>query len=91
MCTRRICPEQIRRIDDVWIEPNYRRKGLGTKLVYELLEFFKINHIVAIILEYAKGNMEAEAIWEQFGFEPVLTIATANLSDLEIILKEQKT
>ena len=84
-------PKESGKIDDIWIEPNYRRKGLGTKLVSELLEFFKLKHVVAIILEYAKGNIEAEAIWERFGFEPVLTIATANLSDLEIISKEQKT
>lgn len=97
MAIGRICvhdeyvPNKSGKIDDVWIEPNYRRKRLGTKLVSELLEFFKLNHVVAIILEYAKGNIEAEAIWERFGFEPVLTIATASLSDLEIISKEQKT
>ena len=97
MAIGRICvhdeyvPNKSGRIDDVWIEPNYRRKGLATRLVSELLEFFKVNHIGVIILEYAKGNIEAEAIWERFGFEPVLTIATANLSDLEIISKEQKT
>ena len=97
MALGRICihdeyvPNKSGRIDDVWIEPNYRRKGLGTKLVLELLDFFKLNDVVAIILEYTKGNVEAEAIWERFGFEPVLTIATANLSNLEIISKLQKT
>ena len=97
MALGRICihdeyvPNKSGRIDDVWIEPNYRRKGLGTKLVLELLKFFKLNDVVAIILEYTKGNVEAEAIWERFGFEPVLTIATANLSNLEIISKLKKT
>ena len=84
-------PNKSGKIDDVWVEPNYRRKGLGTNLVSELLKFFKLNNVVAIILEYAKGNVEAEAIWERFGFEPVLTTATAILSDLEYISKEQKT
>jgi len=53
----------------VWIEPNYRRKGLGSNLVYGPLEFFKLKIIVAIILEYAKCNVEAEAIWERFGIK----------------------
>ena len=97
MALGRIClhneyvPNKSGRIDDVWIETNYRRKGLGTKLVLELLDFFKLNDVVAIILEYTKGNVEAEAIWERFGFEPVLITATANLSKLEIISKLQKT
>ena len=56
-----------------------------------MLEFFKSHHVVAMIVEYAKGNIEAEAIWKHLWFDPVLTIATANLPDLENILREKKT
>jgi ribosomal protein S18 acetylase RimI-like enzyme len=95
MALGRICdhqdyvPNKSGRIDDVWIESNYRRKELGTKLVSELLKFFKLHHVVAVILKYAEGNIEAEAFWEQFGFEPVLTTATANLSKGEIWTEKQ--
>ena len=81
-------PSASGRIDDIWIEPALRRKGVGTRLVTELLKFFRLRGIEALVLDYAEGNVEAEAMWRRFGFAPVLITATTALTDAEAECQE---
>jgi ribosomal protein S18 acetylase RimI-like enzyme len=55
------------RVDDVWIEPEHRRQGLGSRMVSELIRFFESEGIRALTLDYARGNREAAAFWLGLG------------------------
>lgn len=83
--TRRedLIPAQAGRIDDVWVEPSWRRQGICRALMKELLAFFERFDIEVLVLDYVVGNGEAEDTWHQLGFHPVLTLAKANVGDVK--------
>ena len=70
-------------IDDIWIDPVHRRKGLCRELVSQLVRFFKIEGVEFLALEYVDGNREAEATWKSLGFRTVIRKANAMLSDVQ--------
>ena len=69
-------------IDDVWVEPRYRHRGICRLLMTRLLEFFEEVGIEVLVLDYVIGNTEAERTWKQFGFQPVLNIANAKVTEV---------
>ncbi len=69
-------------IDDVWVEPEYRHRGICRILMARLLEFFERARIEVLVLDYVIGNTEAERTWGRFGFQPVLTVANAKLTEV---------
>jgi ribosomal protein S18 acetylase RimI-like enzyme len=64
-------------IDDVWVEPTHRRRGINRRIVQKLLEFAASRGVQELILEYASSNREAEAAWTRLGFSPVGVRASA--------------
>lgn len=76
-------PSKSGRIDDIWLEPDYRRKGILKKLLSILIDFFYKNEIESLILDYTDGNNEAESVWPLLGFHPTLITATANIKDVK--------
>jgi len=81
-------PDASGRIGDVWIEPEHRRQGLGSRMVSELIRFFESEGIRALTLDYARGNREAAAFWLGLGFEPVAVLANADLKDVKSRLSQ---
>jgi len=75
-------PNTTGKIEDVWIEPPHRRKGLCSRLIADLVRFFRSENIQALTLDYARGNSEAEAFWTRLGFRPVIITATASLREV---------
>lgn len=53
--------------------PEYRTKGVGTKLLKEIVEQFKNSSAKQIFLEMRKTNKNAESVYLKFGFKPVYT------------------
>ena len=51
-------------------------------LMARLLEFFERAQIEVLVLDYVIGNTEAEGTWKRFGFQPVLTVANAKLTEV---------
>jgi len=76
-------PPRVGRIDDVWIEKKYRRKGVVRLLIRDLLNFFSNQNISTIVLDYVDGNKEAELTWESFGFQTILKTAIISPGELE--------
>ena len=70
------------KLDDIWVEPNYRKKGLCKKIFSELVKFFKAKGIEMMVLNFVNGNLEAEAVWNRLGFQSVLTTATAKRNEV---------
>jgi GNAT superfamily N-acetyltransferase len=64
-------------IDDVWVEPRHRRRGINRRIVQELLNFADLHGVQELVLEYALTNREAEAAWTRLGFSPIGVRASA--------------
>ena len=77
-------PNESGKIDDIWVEPNYRKKGLCKMILSELKVFFESRGIGVAVLNFVNGNLEAEAVWKRFGFQLVLTTATAKLDEIPV-------
>lgn len=57
-------------IDDVWVEPDFRKLGVFSAILRELVAFAESHDIDELILEYAVSNEEAAATWTKLGFKP---------------------
>lgn len=76
-------PPRCGRIDDVWVEPQHRRRGVPKRLLRDLVAFFETHSVATLVLDYAVGNEEAQRVWTALGFEPILTVATATPNELQ--------
>ena len=78
-------------IEDVWVRPAYRHRGLCRTLMTQLLEFFEGAGVEVLVLDYVIGNTAAEGAWKQLGFQPVLTVANAKLHEVRKQLWREPT
>jgi ribosomal protein S18 acetylase RimI-like enzyme len=77
-----LIPAELGRVDDVWVDPDYRRQGISRALLRPLLAFFERKGVELLMLEYTVGNAEAEAIWTQLGFRPLSVMAHGTVGDV---------
>jgi ribosomal protein S18 acetylase RimI-like enzyme len=80
-------PDKSGRIEDMWVDPAHRKKGLCKRLLSDLVRFFKEDGVTDLTIQYVEGNHEAEHTWEKLGFQTVLRTANANLIDVEELCK----
>ncbi len=64
-------------IDDIWVEPEYRKQGVFRAMLRELVAFAEGHGANELILEYSIANKEAEAAWSRLGFKPTGVRAAA--------------
>jgi ribosomal protein S18 acetylase RimI-like enzyme len=69
-------PPRSGEVVDLWIDPEHRRRNLATRIIRNLVPFFKANHIELLVVNYIEGNTPGEQLWRRLGFEPVLVTAT---------------
>ena len=69
-------PRVVGHILWAFVREVWRRQGVGTALVAQMLAFFESKGVEDISLRYVVGNREAERFWRRLGFAPV--IQTAN-------------
>ncbi len=55
----------------ILVNPNYRNKGIATKLIKELIKFCSSKDIKTIFLEVRKSNNKAIMLYESFNFTKV--------------------
>jgi len=67
----------------VFVEEPYRRRGVGTRLVLALCQFFAAHGVEDISLRYVIGNRQAERFWNRLGFEPRIITVGARRQDVE--------
>jgi ribosomal-protein-alanine N-acetyltransferase len=58
-------------IVSIAVDPSYRNKGYGTKLMLELIKHFKSNDVKIIKLEVDSRNSIAKKFYEYFGFTSI--------------------
>ena len=76
-------PDRYGRIDDAWVEPEYRRQGVMRRLVQAAVDFLETLDVKTVLLDFAVKNLVSEHAWLGLGFVPVLTIATATTEELK--------
>jgi GNAT superfamily N-acetyltransferase len=59
---------RVMTVNDFFVRPNHRRKGVGRKIAKQLLEECKRMRIDEIGLEVLHGNKTATAFWNSVGF-----------------------
>ena len=58
-------------LEDVFVIPNWRKRGLGQYLVKEALVYAKENDIIEVELEVDKENKAAVKIYKKMGFDVI--------------------
>jgi ribosomal-protein-alanine N-acetyltransferase len=59
---------KVARLENLAVHPDFRRCGVGAKLLRELLATVKANGGDEITLEVRQGNQEAQSLYKKFGF-----------------------
>lgn len=75
-------------IDDVWVEPRHRQRGVSKGIVAELLGFARGHGVENLMLEYSLSNAEAETAWTRLGFRPTGVRAEATVTEVSGKLQE---
>ncbi|MDX1635455.1 MAG: GNAT family N-acetyltransferase [Marinobacter sp.] len=70
-------------IDDVWVEPEFRKRGIFPDLLRRLVAFAESRGAYELILEYSASNKEAKAVWTRLGFKTVGVRAAAFTSAVQ--------
>ncbi|MDZ7791537.1 MAG: GNAT family N-acetyltransferase [Xanthomonadales bacterium] len=83
-------PEEHRSgvIDDVWVEPEFRGRGVFRALIQELVAFAESRHVYELILEYSASNPEAKAVWTKLGFKVTGVRAAAFIPEVKKALAQ---
>ena len=66
-------------IEDVWVEPEYRGRGICRALVAQLTEFFQVHGVQKLTVGFAHGGTAAE-VWQHLGFTPAVVIANSDVA-----------
>lgn len=77
-------------IDDIWVEPGFRKLGIFKALLRDLVSFVEQHQAAELILEYSASNTEAKAAWTKLGFKTTGVRAAALTSTVKQALAESK-
>ena len=61
-------------ITDLGVREDFRRKGIGTRLVEEALAWVRAAGIARVEIQVAKGNASGQAFWRARGFGDLMDV-----------------
>jgi GNAT superfamily N-acetyltransferase len=61
---------RVMTVNDFFVRPDHRRKGVGRKMANRLVEECKLMKVDEIGLEVLSGNRTAATFWKSVGFKP---------------------
>jgi ribosomal protein S18 acetylase RimI-like enzyme len=64
-------PRRAGWIEDCYVQPQARRRGIGRALVQAALAWFRARHVTRVDLAVLVANREGLAFWEKQGFAPL--------------------
>ena len=67
-------PRPFGRIDDAWVEPAWRRKGVMRSLTQTCARFLIARGVPMVMLDWANNNPPSGTCWQNLGFEPLMTM-----------------
>jgi ribosomal protein S18 acetylase RimI-like enzyme len=80
-------PRTVGQVSLMYVVKQFRRKGVGRRLVKELCKFFNSNKAEDLTVRYIIGNKEAEGFWRKLGFESIITTSSTYPKELDSKLK----
>jgi GNAT superfamily N-acetyltransferase len=80
-------PRTVGHVSLMYVVKQFRRKGVGRRLVKELCRFFNSNNVEDLTVRYIVGNEEAEGFWRKLGFEPIIATSSTYPKELDFKLK----
>jgi ribosomal protein S18 acetylase RimI-like enzyme len=69
--SHRFLPRKTGMIYELYVAPEYRRRGVGEAAARLAVEFLQQRHASKIQLEVMDGNAKAAALWKKLGFAKV--------------------
>ena len=76
-------PTTVGQISLMYVVNQFRRKGVGRRLMKELCKFFNSNKAENLTVRYILGNKEAESFWRKLGFESIIMTGSTYLKELD--------
>jgi len=73
-CVTTINAENHGEIESIYIEPDYRRSGIGDTLMKKALKWLEENSVTRKIVGIAAGNEKVFEFYSRYGFYPRATI-----------------
>lgn len=80
-------PRTVGLVSLAYVRKQFRRKGVGRRLIKELCKFFNSNKAEHLTVRYVIGNKEAEGFWTKLGFESIISTSATHLEELDFKLK----
>jgi GNAT superfamily N-acetyltransferase len=75
---KRYAPARAGIVDQLFVQEDHRRAGVGLRLVAALCRFFAEYDVDDLSLRYVIGNTEAAGFWAALGFTPrILTVGAS--------------
>jgi ribosomal protein S18 acetylase RimI-like enzyme len=75
-------PRPFGRIDDAWVDPDWRRQGLMHNLTRAAAEFLAARDVPMVMLDWANNNPPSGTCWQNLGFEPLMTMGFTSPNDI---------
>jgi ribosomal protein S18 acetylase RimI-like enzyme len=80
-------PRIVGHISLMYVVKQFRRKGVGKRLMKELCKFLNSNKAEDLTVRYIIGNKEAEGFWRKLGFESIITTSGTYPKELDFKLR----
>jgi ribosomal protein S18 acetylase RimI-like enzyme len=75
-------PRPFGRIDDAWVDPDWREQGVMASLTRTAARFLADRHASMVMLDWANNNPPSGTCWQKLGFEPLMTMGFASPNDI---------
>jgi ribosomal-protein-alanine N-acetyltransferase len=85
-----VTEKNIGTIVSIAVKKDYRRKGIGKKLLDYIIEYFKLKNISIINLQVRIDNYEAISFYENNGFKKVKILKNYYSNGCDAFLMEKK-
>jgi ribosomal protein S18 acetylase RimI-like enzyme len=78
----RIEPGRFGRVDDAWVEPRHRRRGLMRRLIAAAADYCEQSGFDRVMLDWSVKNVASARCWRGIGFRPLVVVGMAGTADL---------
>jgi ribosomal protein S18 acetylase RimI-like enzyme len=75
-------PVRFGRIDDAWVDPEWREQGVMTGLTRAAAQFLADRRVTMVMLDWANNNPPSGTCWQKLGFDPLMTMGFASPTDI---------
>ncbi len=75
-------PRPFGRIDDAWVDPDWRERGVMGSLTRAAARFLADRRVSMVMLDWANNNPPSGTCWQKLGFEPLMTMGFASPTDI---------